>query len=453
MSLMRWRAPVRALAVVLLCVGCTGDDGPPSGCPAGAHACAEVCVDSSSVDHCGAACAPCPGSPNGDAVCEGGACGLRCHSGALLCNGACAPCPSSSGVQALRCEGSACVASCAQDFAPCASGCCPVDMGLVLTNSGVASPSIAVDGRQSPHVSFLSDHYTLSYAHRDTGAWQVASIDPKDGYAHVGTSIAVTAAGTPVVAYTGGYAVGIARRTGATWTYETAYRNSTGYGPAIAGRSLALDRAGRPHVVEAQVQCGVPKGCDSSLVHIFWDGAAWRSEHIRDATGNRYSAPSLAIDSGDGLHVAWVGYYDAALYYAEKTTGPWSSGAVRPDGSCCDTAYVAVDPAGAPYIAYETKDGAYAVARRAMGAWSSGARHPDVSQVGDLAFGATPSFHYLVRDKAGALLVGSPSGATFVESAISQEATQFSLAVDASERAHVIMATPQALRYTLVKKP
>jgi len=331
----RWQMAA-LLTVVSAVAGCSSEEFSAGVCEEGEHRCDGVCVGDASIEHCGAACTPCPADGNGEAVCEAGACGLKCRDGALLCSGACAPCPGSTGVQKFRCEGSSCVASCAQDFEACAAGCCPVDIGLVLTNSGAAAPSIAVDSKQSPHVSFLADHYTLTYAHRDSGGWKISNVGA-DGNAY-STSITVAAGDRPIVAYSGNYSVRVARFDGTAWQHEIPYRSSRGYGPAISGQALALDSAGRPHIVASQVynESGT---YNSYLLHIFWDGAAWNYEHVQDVLNNRYSVPSLAIDGKDVLHVSWVSYYDGAVNYATNADGRWRSAVAVKDGSCCDTPF------------------------------------------------------------------------------------------------------------------
>jgi hypothetical protein len=53
---------------------------------------------------------------------------------------------------------------------------------------------------------------------------------------------------------------------------------------------------------------------------------------------------------------------------------------------------------------------------------------------------------------AGKLLHGSPLTSGWTETVISTEAQQFMMALDTSERTHVIMTTPQALKYVRVNK-
>lgn len=317
---------------------------------------------------------------------------------------------------------------------------------MVFRNSGAVSPSIAVDSKQTPHISFMADHYTLMYAHRDSGPWQVSTIDAKDGNANYSASIAIAAADSPIVAYTSNYSVRVARPAGSAWKHETVYQNARGYGPAIAGRALALDRGGNPHIVASQVynQSGT---YNSYLLHIFWDGTAWTSEHIQDINSNRYSEPALAIDERDVLHVTWVSYYDGVVNYATNPDKKWTVTAALKNGTCCDTSFVALNSASEPFISFATKTGPFAAAHRKMGTWTTDVLHADQSGVGNLAFAATGGLFYVVRDRAKQLLLGRPAASSWQESVVSPEAQQFLLAVDRSERAHVVWTTAEALKY------
>ena len=87
-----------------------------------------------------------------------------------------------------------------------------------------------------------------------------------------------------------------------------------------------------------------------------------------------------------------------------------------------------------------------------MGTWGFASLHADVSKVGNLAYNPAGQFHYLLNNQAGDLLHGSPGATGWTETMISTEAQQFLMALDASERAHIVMTTPEALKYVRANK-
>lgn len=110
---------------------CNADGSCGIACDAGFHQCGDRCVADDSVDHCGSRCEPCPTDPSGTAVCTStGQCQIECDSGFRDCQGACAACPSDATNTA--CSGSACIASsCPGGTLLCDGQCstCPSDPG------------------------------------------------------------------------------------------------------------------------------------------------------------------------------------------------------------------------------------------------------------------------------------------------------------------------------------
>ena len=110
---------------------CNADGTCGIACDAGYHQCGDRCVADDSVDHCGNRCEPCPTDPSGTAVCSSaGQCEIQCDSGFRDCQGACAACPADATNTA--CSGSACIASsCPGGTLLCDGQCstCPTDPG------------------------------------------------------------------------------------------------------------------------------------------------------------------------------------------------------------------------------------------------------------------------------------------------------------------------------------
>ncbi len=74
---------------------------------------------------CGQGCETCPTTANGEAFCDGGACGLRCDDGARECGGSCVVCPT-DGVAETTCEDGACVAAVCEPGRELCGGVCAV---------------------------------------------------------------------------------------------------------------------------------------------------------------------------------------------------------------------------------------------------------------------------------------------------------------------------------------
>lgn len=110
---------------------CNADGSCGIVCDAGYHQCGDRCVADDSVDHCGSRCEPCPTDPSGTAVCSAaGQCEIQCDDDFRMCGGACAACPTDA--TGTSCSGNSCIASaCPTDTLLCDGQCstCPSDPG------------------------------------------------------------------------------------------------------------------------------------------------------------------------------------------------------------------------------------------------------------------------------------------------------------------------------------
>jgi hypothetical protein len=419
--------------------GDTGTDAPPTGdpdpCAAGQHACDGACVDDASVDHCGAACEPCPADPHGDPVCDGGACGLACDPGALLCEGACAPCPAGP---AHACAGPACVTVCPEGQDACDTGCC--DLGLVFDTINARKPSITVDADNNPHIAFsafVGDRFELMYATREADPWQITQLVSENAAA---TAIALGPDGRPRIAYTDNYSVWLARFDGAQWIQEEVIHNTMDMGPDTGETSLALDSAGHTHIASSQ----------SNIVrHMAWDGAAWQIEKVVELTEDTPTLPSIAIDADDAVHIGWRAVQASASNYTTNRGGAWTTEFVEDNAGCCDTAYLALDPAGAPALAFRVRDTGLTLAARTGDAWTSETVHTDrnLDRTGNIAFDSAGGVHYALSTETGELIHGSPDGSGWTEATITASPIDFMFAIDGEDRVHYVVATAAGLEY------
>ena len=86
-----------------------------TGCQAGFHLCAGVCVDDTAPATCGTSCTPCPAPANGLASCDGTSCSVSCDPGYVACSTGCCGCgdvqsdPNNCGACGHSCGGQTCV--------------------------------------------------------------------------------------------------------------------------------------------------------------------------------------------------------------------------------------------------------------------------------------------------------------------------------------------------------
>ena len=239
---------------------------------------------------------------------------------------------------------------------------------IVDDHSGTTGyyPSIAVDGDGLPHIAYVdvtTYPRTVMYAHYNGTSWVLQAID--DPYNAYHPSIAVDAGGSAHIAYsvhnnsgTTSYNLRYSYHNGTAWVYEDIkdYRDSnwasgsyyrTGYSNQIRLNSTEV-----PHVVFYEDYY------DDVYISVRENGT-WSSSQVDD-NGGYYSGAhrgaSLAIDSVDGLHVAFYGWDYYALEYAYKGPGDssWTKTVVHDQGNHLIgySTSIAVDSSNRPHIAY-----------------------------------------------------------------------------------------------------
>ncbi|MCR9164963.1 MAG: hypothetical protein ACE37F_30530 [Nannocystaceae bacterium] len=372
-------------------------------CEAGSHACDGVCVADDDPAHCGQACDACPSVEGGVATCEASVCGVVCDDG----------------------------------WEACEAGCCELDTGVVFEGDASAF-SIAVDGEGVPHVSFMVDTYALTYARLTPAGWAVEGIGA-DGNEY-SSAITIDGDDQPVVAYRGAdWSVDLARPVDGLWQREQLYSSAFGYGPQLSGRSVVVDEAGGVHVA-FQIEDGGTN--DAFVRHIWHDGRQWRYETLVESDDNRYSLPTLKLDSSGTLHATWLSYFDFGVHYASGGTGAWETTVALDDGSCCDTSYLGIEPSGDVRLAFENRDDAFVTASPGQAPLVTTTLHAPVSRIGDIAFDAEGGLHYVLSVDTD-LIYGSPDG----EVTIATGVREFMMTLDGDDVAHVLWADEAALRY------
>jgi hypothetical protein len=219
--------------------------------------------------------------------------------------------------------------------------------------------SIAVDGAGKPHISYLihpNDH--LKYAHWNGAAWQFATVDAS-GDVDYDSSIAVDSQNRPHIAYfdSSNEALRYAHYNGASWQTEPVETGSVGEYP-----SIALDKFDRPHISYYDIG-------DHDLKYAHYDGSAWQIQTVDDpAVSDSTSVgrfTSIAVDRAGRPHVTYWDYDEGVVKYARWDGTAWQIEVAVPgmDPYWPDYGYapLALDFCDSPHIVY--KDYALPVGR------------------------------------------------------------------------------------------
>jgi hypothetical protein len=209
--------------------------------------------------------------------------------------------------------------------------------------------SLALDAADHPHISYLLKFttgnvftYDLRYAVFDGLAWTLETVDAA-GTTGWDSSLALTAAGEPRISYHTDLPdmVRVATKSGDAWALESV---AAGGKPS----SLKLDSNGRPRLAFN----GLP---GSSARFASRDDASWKVETI-DSQGflqGRRPFVSLALDSTDAPHVAYVDYVNQALKYASRASdGTWTIAIIDQGGDVGNFCSLQIDRQDVAHISY-----------------------------------------------------------------------------------------------------
>ena len=228
--------------------------------------------------------------------------------------------------------------------------------------------SIAIDPSGNPHISYVNstpNPDAVMYAYHNGTAWTIEVIDATPYYAY-DTSIDLDSSGNAHVSYavynsTGNsYNLRYSHHNGTEWVYDDIkdYRSSYWNSYSYTGRNsqIKLNSTDVPHVVFFEDYY------DDVYISIRVNGS-WSSSSVDDYGGwyNVYGerAISLAIDSTDGLHVAYYDINGRFLEYAHRGIGDssWTKANVHDQGNhyIGTSVSIAVDSADRPHISYNDR--------------------------------------------------------------------------------------------------
>ncbi len=169
--------------------------------------------------------------------------------------------------------------------------------------------SLALDDSGTVHIAYYDVvNDTLMYTALIGLGWRSQIVEASGLY----PSLATDESGISHIVYTSSESdVKYGALHGNTWTIQTVDSG------IIAGASLALDSASNPHLAYCNAHPSDPNMPGESLEYGYWTGNEWMIEQV-DVV--QCESPSLALDSSDNAHIAYVDTSTNKLKYAEHSS-------------------------------------------------------------------------------------------------------------------------------------
>ena len=226
--------------------------------------------------------------------------------------------------------------------------------------------SIAVDHEGNPHIAYVNESTTprqVLYAHHNGTSWSTEVVDTP--YYAYDTSIELGSDGTTHITYAvynssgNHYNLRYSYHNGTEWVQEDVMDYGSTWSSTYSGTGrnshIKLNGTGVPHVVFYD------DATDDVYLSIRSNGS-WSSTSVDDFGGYYTTAErsiSLAIDSLDGLHVAYYDMSSRLLEYAHREAGgsSWAKAVVHDQGNhyIATSVSIAVDRSDMPHIAYHDR--------------------------------------------------------------------------------------------------
>ena len=214
-----------------------------------------------------------------------------------------------------------------------------------------AKPSLAVDRDGVPHIAFMLEAMPgfVKHAVAAGDGWDISTIST--GYFYGPLDIQISQEGVPQVSWhnhdeeDAAYAV----LTDGEWEVQIIQH------PGHDGwdNNLAIDSAGRPHVVSIDpLQFGGTSGVEYATV----EGDSWTVEEVGSGPVPYEFGAFIALDSQDRPHVVWFDSSDNDLRYAVKDEGSWQVSTIDSEGDVGRYPSLAIDSKDNPAVIYFEND-------------------------------------------------------------------------------------------------
>lgn len=294
-----------------------------------------------------------------------------------------------------------------------------------------------------PHVIYGGDH--LYYARRMADGWTYETVDATRGVG-AGATLALDAGNTPHILYCdrNGYKVKYAR--GGSGGWSTSVVTST---TARCDIALAVDAAGRPHIVFATLtDTGGGTGVGAVQYGVLNNGT-WRYEQVAKVTSR--AAVDLVLDASGQPRVAYMAGDNGkvAVQYATRSSREWTStAAITPyDYSWPTSVMLALDKAGNAHILYVRSSGGAISSynlwyvHQGPGGWQDEELAPPDSGMGAIALDANGHPHVAFAAEEGDALYLRWDGAAWVKEIIADAQRGLpSLVLDGAGRPYIVYA-------------
>jgi hypothetical protein len=211
------------------------------------------------------------------------------------------------------------------------------------------SPSLAVAPGGASSIAYFDayDGSKMFLAHQRGGVWVTPQLTNNSV---VATSMALDSAGRPHIAYLDldERSLKYARFTGTSWVFERVDSLSTS---PLGRPSLALDRVDRPVI-------GYSSGTEVRVARKM--GGLWHPRLVEPVESGAVGVVSLGIDGGGGVHLTY-GASPMELHYARQfDPGPvWNVQVVDRFALGLYGVSMALDSTGHAHIAYVAEDGLF----------------------------------------------------------------------------------------------
>lgn len=217
---------------------------------------------------------------------------------------------------------------------------------------------LQLDSEGHPRISYYLYHAPdhtyilhLKYAAFDGKKWTIETVDKRSETGKF-NSLALDAAGNPHIAYAN---VGLgdllyAAWDGSNWNFGTPDSRRLHNDYVGIGNSIALDKAGNPHIAYLDYTQNLIK-------YVYFDGKKWNQETVNQMVSRgEVDHVSLKLDSRGRPHIAYYDGGSGVLKYASRTADGWQTEVVDNSGNNGKFPSLCLDADDTPYIAYYALD-------------------------------------------------------------------------------------------------